>query len=389
MTDRIVLTSDTPGESSRAEVSPAAEPIRIAFCITDLDIGGAERMLVELVTRLDRRKWEPHVFCLSKPGKLVEQLEAARVPTVCFGVSRAWQIGVIRCLAKELRAFRPALLQCFLFHANLAGRIAAKWAGVRRVVCGIRVAERRSRIPLWLDRLTQGLVNHNVCVSQGVAEFSIRNAGLRPDKISVIPNAVDFQRFADASPICRDAFGIPKEARVILFVGRLEPQKSPFLLLETFDRLRKRHPDWHLVLVGNGPLKPAITSWITANQLETAVTLAGWRGDIPSLLKGTDCLVLPSQWEGMPNVVLEAMAAGLPVVVSKVEGTKELIEHGTDGLLFEPDSRQELECQIETLLTDSRLALTLAKNAQLKVRKFFTFESMVAAYEHVYRCLLS
>ena len=380
MTDGIVLPANGSGERP--------PPVRIAFCITDLDVGGAERMFVELVTRLDRLRWEPRVYCLSGPGALVARLQAAKIPVTCFGAKSVRHLGVIPRLAAELKTFSPALIQCFLFHANVVGRLAAWWAGVPRVVCGIRVAERRSRVPLWLDRMTHRFVDHNVCVSRAVAEFSIHKAGLKTTKISVIPNAVEFDRFANAVAVDRSILGL-STAPLVLFVGRLDPQKAPFILLEAFVRLLERHLDWQLLFVGDGSLRTSMEAWITQRGLDHRIRIAGWRPDIPELLKAADLLTLPSLWEGMPNIVLEAMAAGLPVVVSRVEGTEELIRDGETGLLVTPGSPIELERQIETALTDPELCSRLINAAQLTVQKLFTLDRMVSAYEQLYARLIA
>lgn len=378
MADGIVLAANDSGERP---------PIRVAFCITDLDVGGAERMFVELVTRLDRRRWEPRVFCLSGPGALVDRLQASGIPVACFGAKSVRNLGVIWRLAAELKKFRPMLIQSFLFHANLVGRLAAWWAAVPLVVCGIRVAERRSRLPLWLDRLTQGFVDHNVCVSRAVAEYSIHNACLRTSKVSVIANGVDYQRFATATAVDRAALGLTT-APLVLFVGRLDPQKAPFVLLEAFERLIARHADWQLLFVGEGPLRSSMTEWVAKHRLNSSVHFAGWRPDVPELLRTADVLVLPSLWEGMPNIVLESMATGLPVVVSRVEGTEELIRDGETGLLATPGSVEELERQIEKVLIDREFSTSLTKAAQQVIFKGFTIEAMVRDYEQLYLQLL-
>lgn len=389
MTDGIVLPANDSGERSPTEVHGTKSPIRVAFCITDLDVGGAERMFVELVTRLDRRRWEPRVFCLSAPGALVERLQAHDIPVTCFDATSVRQIGVVFRLASELKTFSPALLQCFLFHANFVGRLAAWWAGVPRVVCSIRVAERRSRIPLWLDRVTQCFVDRNVCVSRAVAEFSIHTAGLKRFKISVIPNAVDFDRFANASAIDRNELLLSATAPLVLFVGRLDPQKAPFVLLEAFARSLERHADWQLLFVGEGPLRASMAEWIAQRGLDQSIHIAGWRAEVPAILKAADVLALPSLWEGMPNIVLESMAAGLPVVVSRVEGTAELIRDGETGMLVSPNSVTELEQAIEAVLADRDFSARLSHAAQLTVQKSFTMDVMVSAYERIYVSMVS
>src|SRR5262249_1411394 len=154
-------------------VPASTGPIRVALCITDLDAGGAERALVQLARGLDRRRFLPAVFCLGPRAALVGPLEASGICTVCLGARRPTDLGALVRLYRELRRFGPQVVQTFLFHANIAGRLAGRLAGAKHIISGIRVAERRARWPLWLDRLTNRLVDVNVCVSQGVARFSM------------------------------------------------------------------------------------------------------------------------------------------------------------------------------------------------------------------------
>lgn len=363
-------------------------PTRIAFCITELDPGGAERALVNLVLGLDRNQWEPSVFCLGPRGILAEPLQEASIPVTCLGATNKHRVRVIVRLAKELRRLKPAILQTFLYHANIAGRIAAKLAGVARVVSGIRVAEKRSRLPLWIDRATNRLVDHNVCVSQAVAEFSVKNAKLPMRKISVIPNGVDFGRFANASPADLSKHGVPGDARILVAIGRLDPQKAPRILLEAFDQLRSEYDRWHLAFVGDGPLRSEMQEWIRQRDLETRIHLLGWRGDVPAVMKSCRALILASRWEGMPNVLLEAMASGLPIVASRVEGVEEIINSPEYGILVHPESAGDLAAAIRKLMNDPTSAAQMAESAQHMVSTEFTLQSVVSRYEMIYRSLL-
>lgn len=361
---------------------------RLAFCITDLDAGGAERALVQLVTRLDRSRWEPKVFCLSRPGELVKPLAEAGVPVDCLGARKRRNLGVIVRLTRSLRRWHPELLQTYLFHANISGRVAGRLAGVKKIVAGIRVAEKRSRWPLWLDRATRSLVDHHVCVSRGVADFSIRNARLPAERVSVIHNGVNVQQFADAPVADLSSLGIPPESRTILFVGRLDAQKEPFLLLAAAKGLIPVHRDLHFLFVGDGPQKPQLESWVEAHGLHSQVHFVGRRNDVASLYKAAECLALPSRWEGLPNVVLEAMAAGLPVVAARVEGTEELIRSHETGLLVEPGSAVELAGGLALMLSDGAQAREMAQEAQMVVSQRFRWDETVSRYDALYRRLL-
>lgn len=369
--------------------SPPSPPTAIAFCITELDPGGAERALVQLVTRLDRSEWAPTVYCLMGRGALVETLERAGVPVVCFGVTRTRQLAVIARLARELRTLRPAILQTYLFHANIVGRFAARLAGVPHIVSGIRVAERRSRVPLWLDRWTNWMVDRNVCVSRAVADFSERSARLPQHKTVVIPNGVDVSRFAEAPPADLTVFGVPPHAYVFLCAGRLDPQKGHRYLFEASEHLFGRHGDLHLLVAGDGDLREELEEWVSQRSLMDRIHFVGWSGEIPALMRASDALVLPSLWEGMANVLLEAMAAGLPVVASRVEGTEEVVAVRQTGLIVEPRSSSEIAEAMEWLSAHRREAEAMGVRAQQLVQEHFTYENVVNRYEELYRELLA
>jgi glycosyltransferase involved in cell wall biosynthesis len=363
-------------------------PLQIAFCVTDLDPGGAEKAMVQLVTRLDRSRWQPAVFCLAGEGALADELRAAGVSVTCLGAKRWTDLGVVFRLAAALRTIRPAILQTFLFHANIVGRIAGRLAGIDKVISGIRVAERRSKIPLLLDQWTNRLVHTNVCVSRAVAEYSVLQAGLSPRKTIVIPNGVDVSRFADAVPANLSPFGIPPGSRVFLTIGRLDRQKGLTTLIESAALVLPNHPQVRFLLVGEGPQRGNLEELIRAKGLADRVHLGGWRVEVPELLAAGFALILPSLWEGMPNVVLEAMAAGLPVVASRVEGIDELVIDGQTGVVVSPHSHEELAAAIESLLADPMAAQAMGRAGHDRAQVEFTWEKMVRAYEGVYYSIL-
>ncbi len=369
-------------------MSSATSAVRIAFCITDLDPGGAERALVQLVTRLDRQRWEPAVFCLSGHGALADELQAAGILVICLGARHWSNVSASLRLARELRRFRPAIVQSFLFHANLAGRIAGRVARVGKIVSGIRVAEKRSRVPLWLDRWTNWLVTSNVCVSRAVADFSIARAGLLPKKIVVICNGVDVARFSTARPADLSQFGISPGSQVLLTVGRLDRQKGLDDLVEAAALVVPKYPRAHFLMVGEGSERRRIELLICETGLADRVHLAGWRPDIPELLAASYALVLSSHWEGLPNVILEAMAAGLPVVATRVEGTSELVNEGLTGLIVAPQSPATLAAGIEKLLSDPALSHAMGQSGRERAAANFSWDKMAAQYSALYSSLL-
>ncbi len=343
---------------------------------------------MQVVTRLDPARWKPAVYCLGNPGRLVSELEAAEIPVTCFHARGLRDILVVRRLAKALRTQKPELLQTFLFHANLLGRLAGWWAGVPHIVSGIRVAEKRTKTHLWCDRLTNWLVDRNVCVSNAVAQFSTSEGGLKPSKTIVIPNGVDYERFANAQPAVLSEFGIPEGSRVIVSVGRLAPQKGLVYLLNALPELLQNYEDIHQLFVGDGPQREALRSLATELGIADRVHFAGWRADVPALLKACDCLALPSLWEGMPNVVLEAMASGIPVVATRVEGVEEQITSGENGFIVAPKSRNALVEGIDQVFRDQTRISNIIKSAQQTTMNDFTWNSIASKYEELFQHIL-
>lgn len=362
---------------------------RIAFCITDLDAGGAERALVQIVTRLDRSRWEPFVFCLSGEGELTEVLRQAGVAVVCLGAQKGHGLSVAWRLSRRLVKLQPAILQTFLYHANIVGRLAGTAARVPVIVSGIRVAEKRGQLRLWVDRATDWMVSRHVCVSQDVAAFSAARGGLSVSKIRVIPNGVDAASLAQAAPADLSQFGIPTGGRTALFVGRLDPQKGPFILLAAVRDLLPRHADLHLLLVGDGPLRDCLHAWVAKEGVSSRIHFAGRRNDVPSLLRAAELFVLPSLWEGLPNVVLEAMAAGVPVIASRVEGISDLLVDEHTGRVVPTNSASDLSEAIDELLADPQHARQMANSAQHYVNKEFAWEKVIEKYGALYTELLA
>jgi len=366
--------------------------IGVALCITELEVGGAERSLVELAVRVNRERFTPSVYALGPPPEgdrlLVETLQSAGVPTHFLGARGkrdAWR--TYRRLKRLLGQQRPQVAQGFLHHANMLVRFAARAAGVPRVLCGVRVAERRSRWPLRLDQWTQSRVDRYVCVSESVARFCREEAGLAADKLVVIPNGVALDHYLGVSPADLAGCGIPPERRLVGCIGRLEPQKG-------LDWLLRSAPGWlgelsnvDLLMVGQGPQRAELERLARAQGIERRVHWLGFRRDVPQILARCALLVLPSRWEGMPNVVLEAMASGLPVVATRVEGIRELLGSNADLQCVAPDDSQGFSRQVVRVMSHQRLAERLGRANRDRVAKRFTLARTVAAWEDLWQSL--
>ena len=358
--------------------------------ITELDPGGAERALTQLVLYLDKSEWEPHVICLGPHGHFAAVLESANIPVICLNARGVFSVPrVLVRLWRELSRLRPAIVQTFLFHANLLGRIAARLAGVKIVVSGLRVAEHRSPWYGRLDRWTTRLVTTNVCVSQGVADFSKNVVGLNAARLVVIPNGVDFERFANAKPADLRQFGFPAGSRVFIAIGRLEYQKGFDVLIESIALLKPFPDNLFFLVVGDGPDLDKLQLLAGKHRITDHIHFAGRREDIPSLLAACSALILSSRWEGMPNVVLEAMAAGRPVIATQVEGIPELVRDGVTGLTVPPENPAALATAIQSLLSRHEFLSAAGPTSQAIAKKEFAITETTNSYAKLYCQLLA
>ncbi len=286
-----------------------------------------------------------------------------------------------------LRTNRPDILQAFLFHANVLGPWAARCAGVARVLTGIRVAERQRSWHRWIARRTAHWANRHVCVSQSVADFTARVTGLDPQSLLVIPNGVDVGRFEQVAPIDLASLGLPAGRRAFACVGRLDVQKGVDWLIDRMPGVFAAQQSHDLLVVGTGPQQRSLLRRAAKLGIAERVHFAGLRSDVPAILAAIDVLVLPSRWEGMPNIVLETMASGKPVVASDVEGVAELIGPENAEQIVPGGNPQAFSQQLLKMLENPPLAAALGERNARRVRAHFPIEKMVAAYEQLFESL--
>jgi glycosyltransferase involved in cell wall biosynthesis len=250
------------------------------------------------------------------------------------------------------------------------------------------VAERQHRWHLWLDRATADRVDRHVSVSEAVARFSAERGGLPAGKIVVIPNGVDLQRYPSSRRADLQSCGVRAGRRVVTYVGRLDRQKGVRWLVETAPRWLDRLPDCDLLLVGKGPDRAALERLSRKEGIANRVRFAGWRSDVSEILAASDLLVLPSAWEGMPNVVLQAMASRLPVLATDVEGVRELLGSEAAAQTVAYGDTEALASKLVALMSDPRFASDLGEKNRLRAESHFDVQRMVRAYQDLWESLV-
>ena len=366
--------------SESIPLSASIQRVPLALCINELDRGGAEKALVRIACGLQALGWPVTVISLRERGPLAEPLEAAGIPVHALECRGMADLRTLGRLKHRLRQIKPAVLLTFLHQAGFWGRLAARGARVGITVCGIRVADRRHWVR-WTDRLTRSRVDHYIAVSEHVARTHAKLCGIPPDRISSIPNGID----------CGNESSLQdrREPARILFLGRLTRQKDPLTLLQAWrsmpDKLRNAS---ELHFVGHGDLSAKLRAAITAEE-QDRICFHGHQPDVTEFLQQSTMLVLPSLWEGMPNAVLEAMAAKLPVIATQVDGTQELIPDSRFGWLVPPGDVKSLSAAMTEALRNPQERISRAAAALERVQTEFSWEQVVQQYDQQLSQLIS
>jgi glycosyltransferase involved in cell wall biosynthesis len=357
---------------------------QILYLITELSAGGAQSALVRLLGGMDRRRFSPSVACLYNGDSTVAQsIRALDISVFDAHMRHRADFPALLPLYRRIRRARPVILHSSLFHANLLGRILGRLAGVLIVICSERTMAMESEWRYAINRWTIGLADRVTAVSNSVQDFCISHIGLPANKLTVIRNGVELP---ERSPYdARAELGLPPDSFVIGAVSRLYAVKGIQFLVQALAKTGAQR----LVVIGEGPEKPALE--ILAERLGVAdrIHWLGHRPNAPNLMPAFDLFVQPSLHEGMPNTVLEAMAAGLPVVATAVGGTPEVVVHGVTGLLVPPKHPDALSKAISALLEDRDLGRRMGRAGRERVVEHFSVGRMIRETEELYAHLLA
>ena len=355
---------------------------RVLEILATLKRAGAERIAVSLARGLDRERFDTEVVSLydAFPGGLEKELEEALVPNHHLGKRRGFDPRMYPRLWRIVRAFRPHVLHTHSYVMRYlvgVGRPAAMVHTVHnladREVDGVgrlvhRVAYRHGALP--------------VAVSAEVARSFRRIYGFDP---AVIPNGIDVERFCrpEARGPWREANGFCMDDGLIVSVARLDPQKNPLGMLESFARALRRDVRWHLLFAGDGSLRAAVEERARAWEIAGRVHFLGVRADVPEMLSACDIFALASLWEGSPVSVMEAMAAGLPVAAAAVGGVPELVENGVTGLLARAGDCESLAAALAAMAHDAPRRREFAERSRRRAAGF-GLDAMVESYSRIF-----
>jgi glycosyltransferase involved in cell wall biosynthesis len=353
--------------------------------------GGAEEHVLTLLRGLDRRYFRLQLVCSPEVAKLMEHDIPHDVEVYPLMFQNPWQVlGNFR-LARFLRRQKTDVLHSHMFRSSFAASPVGKQCGVPLVVETPHVREHWRRGLLkshfFVDRATSHFVDYYIAVSEANARYLIESKGLPARKIRVIRNGCDLGTFAPPPGARREMrmkLGLAVEEPVLIMVGRLEPQKGHRVLLDAFVAVRRECPGAKLVCVGTGSLKQELSERIQALGLDASVQFVGYQSDVPNWFAMADASVLPSFYEGLPLVAIEASAAGCPMVATEVDGTAEVVINGKTGLTVPPGDSVRLAQAICQVLHDKELRRNLAQNARAWVSEHFDKSKQLQQTQDLY-----
>ncbi len=360
--------------------------MHIGYVIWSLGLGGAEQVVIRLARGFASRACRVTVFTLNEPGRFADVLKERGIPIVSLNKKGPLDIGITQRLAGAFRSRGVDVVHTHLWGANVWGRLAAAKAGIPVVVTEHNVDTWKKPHHFLIDQRLEPKADALIAVSREVQTF-YENHGVGRGRWEVVYNGVESADVVRERGEAFRALGITASDRVVGLVGRLVPAKAPLVFLQAIERLSQRVPNVKALIIGDGPLRQEVEAFIRERNLGDKVVLAGLRQDVPVLLAGMDVLAFSSEREGLSMAMLEAMAAGVPLVATRVGGTPELIEDGKTGLLVEPAQPAALADALARVLTDAGAAASLRDAARARVAERFSLRAMIDAHERIYRSL--
>ncbi len=386
-----------PLQGSRgSEINPKLGRRKVFFLVDSLNVGGTETQAVELATRLDPGRYEVTLGCLRARGPLLEKLAGSSVSVREFypkgGFDSIQGIYQMLRLAAFLRRGGFKIVHAHDLYSNFLAIPAAIIARVPVIISSQRDLGHldfyKTKRRIWLRRLqnfsTVVLTNANA-----VRDTVLSENHFAASKVRVISNGVDLDRFSHGS---RDrawlAPSTPQEKWIVLVGNMHSDVKGHPTLIAAAGAITREFPETRFVLVGDGEMRKAFEQDVARRGLERNFLFLGRRDDVARILGCCDIAVLPSKAEGLPNAILEYLAAGLPTVASQVGGNAEIVQDTKTGLFVPPDDSAALSVALMRLLRDPVLAASLGKNGREYVAAEFSFQRMIDKTDQLYTELL-
>ncbi len=351
----------------------AARPMPLVFILEEMNFGGTQRQALELARHIDRNLFTPEIWTVRAGDALIPQALEANIPvTILRNDSTLRPFLAAYALWKKLRKTRPQLIHLCTVFPNVWGRIFGKILNLPAIVGGCKG---QGNIRLQHEKIFWPLAHGHICDAKSIKE-GLQALGVPNNRVHFITNGVNVDFFVPTST--------PVNTPEILCVGRMVEEKDHTTLLKAFSIVQKQIPAARLHLVGDGPLRGKMQKLSSMLGLEQNIIFYGSSSTVREHMQAAKMFVLSSISEGTPNVLLEAMASGLPIVATAVAGIPDMVEHEKQGLLVPPRRPEELAKAMVQILSDDSLAQSMGRVGRAHVCTNYSLEKVARAHEAVY-----
>ena len=377
------------------KTSRQERPISVLHLFSTFEVKTDTKWMVQLARQLDPAAFHLSAACFHGNGPVRERLEALGVRTDNLAVESEHDPRAVLRARRLINSIECDVVHTHLLRADLLGGAAARLAGTPAIVSTVyaigdyrRARHRRS--DRLLDAACAALPTHFVAVSDAVRRDCVDRSGIDPNAVTVIhtgihpPDEVDTR----AATRFRKAYVDGAEGKLVVALSRLSYEKGIDVLIDSAATLRQTHPSVRIVVVGDGPDRGVLEEWIRQRGVGDVVKLTGFREDTWPVLSAADLVCLPSKSEGMPNVLLEAMAASRPIVATTVGGIPEAVTHGHNGVLVPPERPEALAAAIGRVLDDPSWAGRMGREARRTVERRFHVRDVARRYGDLYQSLM-
>jgi glycosyltransferase involved in cell wall biosynthesis len=386
------LLTEPAATSHRTQTSAPARPrVRVLHLINSFESGGTERQAVELLKRLDQTRFDVRLGAIQNIGPLYAEIAAQYPQLHEFRLNSLYNANTLRQVLKLralLRTEAIDILHAHDFYAGWLGALAAQFTSVKFIACQrhLRLSDR------WVHafgrRIINGLAERVIVNADLIRQYVLEVGTAAAEKIVVIHNGLSFEatlaeRPAVRAALCRE-LGLPDTVKLIGSVANLRPVKGHRYLIQALATVVRQFPQAHLVLIGEGELRETLQTQINELGLAAHIHLLGQRRDAARLAQAFDLSVLASLHEGLPNTVMEALAAQVPVIATAVGGVLELVREGETGYLVPAADPARLAEQMLYALTNEAESAARAARGRAFVLEQFSMQRMVAATEQLY-----
>ncbi len=393
----LALTRNTVvGGNEDHELASRTEPLRVAFLIGSLEVGGAETQLVRLANGLDRSRFRPSIICLWQGGELEDSV-APDVPVIRAALPRGLRhipggravlaMRILVALVRTLRSQQPDVVHAYLPAAYVLGGLVAWMLRVPIIIASRRGLTSFESLGSgrWLAKLANRVIDVQICNSRAVRDWAIAKERLGVDRMRVIPNGIEL-------PPSQPAPSLPEAWKTTgakaAMVANLIRYKGHREVLQSVAIVAKRYSTFRLVLIGEGPERDALVHLVRQLAITDNVIFAGSRRDAAELMQAFDFTVLGSSEEGFPNALMESMARAVPVVATAVGGVTELVKDHIHGLLVPYGDAAAMAAAILWMIEHPGESRTMGANGRAWIAAEFSTERMVSATQDVYNEML-